>query len=104
MARFGGRSRRKAEGCRMDFVAFAKAPPKFHFWDGTWTEGGFSTYHLQEIYNFCRKHGPPTPTVLETGAGNSTVCFLHLEPARVVSIAPEASLFERIAEYCAPML
>jgi hypothetical protein len=52
----------------MDFVAFAKAPPKFHFWNGTWNEGGFSTYLLQELYNFCRKHGPPSPTVLERAA------------------------------------
>ena len=84
----------------MDFAAFARTPPKFHFWDGDWKDGGFSTYHLEKIYDFCRKHGPVSPTVLETGAGNSTVCFLHLEPARLISIALEQPLFDRVTEYC----
>jgi Methyltransferase domain len=84
----------------MDFMPFAKAPPKFHFWDGAWTEGGFATYHLEQIYSFGRKHGPPSANILETGAGNATVCFLHLEPARLISIAPERPLFDRIIEYC----
>jgi Methyltransferase domain len=85
----------------MDFAYFAQNPPKFHFWDDKWTEGGFSTYHLEAIYNFCQTHGPQAPAILETGAGNSTVCFLHLKPARLISIAPEQPLFERIRKYCA---
>jgi hypothetical protein len=80
----------------MDFACFAQNPPKFHFWDGKWTEGGFNTYHLEAIYNFCQARGPQAPTILETGAGNSTVCFLYLKPARLISIAPEQLLFERI--------
>jgi hypothetical protein len=85
----------------MNFTYFAHNPPKFHFWDGKWTEGGFNTYHLEAIYNFCQAHGPQAPTILETGAGNSTVCFLHLKPARLISIAPDQVLFDRIMKYCA---
>lgn len=84
----------------MAFASFAHNPPKFHFWDGKWDYGGFSTYHLEAIYGFCRKHGPPSPTILETGAGNSTICFLHLNPRRVISIAPDQPLFDRIKDYC----
>src|SRR5262249_68221 len=84
----------------MDFASFAHHPPKFHHWDGQWTEGAFSTYHLQAIYDFCRTRGPEAPVILETGAGNSTVCFLHLNPARMISIAPEQPLFDRIIDYC----
>jgi predicted O-methyltransferase YrrM len=88
-------------GLAMDFASFAHHPPKFHHWDGQWTEGGFSTYHLQAIYDFCRTRGPEAPVILGTGAGNSTVCFLHLNPARMISIAPEQPLFDRIMDYCA---
>ena len=84
----------------MDFASFAHNPPKFHFWRN-WVDGGFSTYHLGAIYDFCRKHGPPLPTILETGAGNSTVCFLHVNPKRFISIAPDQPLFDRIKDYCA---
>jgi hypothetical protein len=89
------------EDSRMDFASFAHHPPRFHHWDGQWTEGGFSTYHLQAIYDFCRTRGPEAPVILETGAGNSTVCFLHLNPARMISIAPEQPLFDRVMNYCA---
>jgi hypothetical protein len=84
----------------MEFASFAHNPPKFHFWDGKWVDGDFHTYHLEAIYEFCQKHGPPSPTILETGAGNSTVCFLHLNPRRLISIAPEQPLFDRINGYC----
>lgn len=48
-----------------------------------------------------RKNLPASPVMLETGAGNSTICFLLLEPKRLVSVAPDAKEFERIRAYCA---
>jgi hypothetical protein len=39
--------------------------------------------------------------MLETGAGNSTIALMHLNPRRLVSIAPDRELFERIRQYCA---
>jgi hypothetical protein len=39
-------------------------------------------------------------SIIETGAGNSTITFLHLSPQRLVSIAPDQALFERIRSYC----
>lgn len=51
------------------------------------------------IYDFCRNNLPKNPKIIETGAGNSTLCFLQV-PASVVSIAPDPELFERIRAYC----
>ena len=90
-----------SRGASMDFASFAHNPPKFHFW-GNWVECGFSTYHLEAIHDVCRKHGPPLPTILGTGAGNSTVCFLHVNPRRFISIAPDQTLFDHQGLlYCA---
>lgn len=74
--------------------------PDLHTWDDgkTWNSGGFERTHLASIYDLVRAQGA-RPRVLETGAGNSTLCFLHAEPERLVSIAPDAELFERIAGY-----
>ena len=61
--------------------------------------GGFSATHLRTIYELLR--GNPGPArVLETGAGNSTVCFLLAGAGEVTSIAPDQELFDRIAAYC----
>jgi hypothetical protein len=86
----------------MNFATFAVSPPALHSWDGgkTWNTGGFGTYHLQAIFDFCRQNLLPHPNIIETGAGVSTICFLHLEPNRLVSIAPDKELFERIDTYC----
>jgi hypothetical protein len=84
----------------MNFESFAESPPNLHCWDGTWCTGGFETYHLRAIYDFCRQNLVSHPNIIETGAGNSTICFLHLQPSRLVSIAPEKDLFERVDFYC----
>jgi predicted O-methyltransferase YrrM len=86
----------------MNFATFASSPPRLHSWDGgkTWNTGGFGTYHLQRIFDFYRQNLLPDANIIETGAGCSTICFLHLEPARLVSIAPDKELFERIDTYC----
>jgi len=90
------------ESASMNFASFANSPPNLHSWDQgkTWNTGGFSPYHLESIYKFCRQRLPAGPRVIETGAGNSTICFLHLEPTQVISIAPDKALFDRITAYC----
>ena len=77
--------------------------PLLHSWDRgkTWNTGGFMPEELKAIYDFARENRPVDAQILETGAGNSTIVFLLLSPARVVSIAPKAELFERIRSYCA---
>lgn len=78
-------------------------PPKLHSWDGghTWNTGGFEGPDLAALYAFCVAGLPPAPAIIETGAGNSTICFLHLGPRRLVSIARDGErLFERIRGYC----
>jgi hypothetical protein len=86
----------------MNFATFAASPPALHTWDEgkTWCTGGFGPYHLQAIFDFCRTNLSRDASIIETGAGCSTICFLHLEPNRLVSIAPDKALFERIDIYC----
>jgi hypothetical protein len=76
--------------------------PLLHSWDGgmTWNTGGFDRQHLGKLYDFLRDRSPRNPVLLETGAGNSTIAMLFLQPARLISIAPDAQLFERIRGFC----
>ncbi len=76
--------------------------PLLHSWDGgiTWNTGGFDREHLERLHDFLRDRLPDNPILLETGAGNSTIAMLFLQPARLISIAPDAQLFERIRAFC----
>jgi Methyltransferase domain len=86
----------------MDVEAYLRDMPKLHSWDGglTWGTGGFDASQLRVLLKFIQDHAPRHPRIIETGAGNSTIAFLHLEPKRLISIAPDQGLFDRIASYC----
>jgi hypothetical protein len=86
----------------IEFERYLRAVPKLHTWDGgqTWNTGGFEREHLEALHDFLRKALPASPAIVETGAGNSTICFLFLSPGRLVSVAPDAALFERIRAFC----
>lgn len=86
----------------MDFEEYLTSPPNLHSWDGgkTWNTGGFSGPDLRRLREFIDSELGPQPRILETGAGNSTLTFLFLQPGRLVSIAPDGALFERIRSYC----
>jgi hypothetical protein len=75
--------------------------PLLHTWDRgrTWNSGGFNAAQLRSMYRIISERFEH-PRVIETGAGNSTITFLHLDPERVVSIAPDLELRDRIVEYC----
>jgi precorrin-6B methylase 2 len=85
------------------FQSFVTALPALHSWDGgqSWNTGGFGEEHLRPLYSFLKPRLPKQATILETGAGCSTITFLFLQPGQIISIAPEASLFARIRSYCA---
>lgn len=85
-----------------DFEKYLSNLPMLHSWDGgeTWNTGGFERDHLERLHGFLKDNLPNSPVLLETGAGNSTISFLFLAPKRLVSIAPEAKLFDRIRSYC----
>ena len=77
--------------------------PLLHTWDlgKTWNTGGFSAAQLRRMYEVIDDRFPQRSVrVLETGAGNSTITFLHLTLRRLVSIAPDEDLRDRIVEYC----
>jgi hypothetical protein len=76
--------------------------PNLHTWDNkTWNTGGFDRWAFDPLHALIAKHLPPHPAFIETRAGNSTLFFLLHAPSRVVSIAPDPELFERIHTYCA---
>ena len=86
----------------IDFEQYLSAIPQLHTWDegATWTAGGFNKGMLKALIAFLRDNLPPAPAILETGAGNTTISFLFLKPSRLVSIAPDPGLFERLRAYC----
>lgn len=86
----------------MDFQKYLSNVPLLHTWDGgaTWNTGGFQADQLETVYLFLKEKFAVPPQLLETGAGNSTICFLFLPPRRLVSIAPDPELFGRIRSYC----
>lgn len=81
----------------MDFDRYLTAIPDLHTWDGgkTWNSGGFQAFHLSAFHRLVGRSASE-PVVLETGAGNSTLAFAYAKPARLISIAPNDDLFERI--------
>ena len=87
----------------VQFSEYLSDLPLLHSWDGgaTWNTGGFQADQLAALYEFLKARLPASPNLLETGAGNSTICLLFLNPGRLVSVAPEAALFDRIRGYCA---
>ncbi|SRR6266851_2699460 len=86
----------------MKFDDFLNNLPNLHSWDGgeTWNTGGFERYHLDTLISFLKPNVGLHPKFLETGAGCSTIALLFLQPSKLTSIAPEASLFDRIVDYC----
>jgi len=76
--------------------------PLLHTWDGgvTWNTGGFNAAHLAPLLDYLRRNLPESPVVLETGAGNSTIALNFLSPRRLISIAPDKSIFAKVQKYC----
>lgn len=82
--------------------AFLSDIPPLHSWDGgqTWNTGGFSRRELEILVRLVAERAGSSPCVVETGAGNSTIAFLAAGAHSLTSIAPDASLFDRIRAYC----
>jgi hypothetical protein len=87
----------------MDIADYLASMPNLHTWDNgvTWNTGGFEAYHFGPLHEVIAEFVQPGPAFIETGAGNSTIFFLLHNPSKVVSIAPDAGLFDRIRSYCA---
>lgn len=75
-------------------------PPLLHFWGGEWNTGGFHPGHLVRMMHYLSEAGGGRPLrIAETGAGSSTAMFVAMGAEKVVSIAPDAELFQRILAY-----
>ncbi len=85
------------------YEAFLADLPRFHTWDNgkTWNTGGFYAPGLRTIRETsdAALEGR-TPIIAETGAGNSTILFLLMQPKLLISIAPNPQLRNRIVDYC----
>jgi predicted O-methyltransferase YrrM len=85
----------------ISYAEFLSDLPDLHSWDGkTWNTGGFERQHLEPLERFLRGRLPRRAEMLETEAGCSTIAMLLMNPNKVISIAPDADLFERIFAYC----
>ncbi len=87
----------------MQFDEYLDQLPLLHTWDGgrTWNTGGFHKWHLRQMHDLLNDPALPVRSVLETGAGNSTLTFLFARPNRVVSVLPAGAtdLADRIRDY-----
>jgi precorrin-6B methylase 2 len=72
---------------------------KLHYWNGEWHSGGLGPHMLRQLfditYSFRSAGGA---TVLETGAGISTLVFLAAKPKKLLSIASKQDLVDRIRD------
>jgi hypothetical protein len=87
----------------MDFEAYLADLPLLHTWDSgeTWNTGGFSAHQLRAMHALITAHfGGDPVSIIETGAGNSTITFLQLPLETLVSVAPAEALRDRIFAYC----
>jgi predicted O-methyltransferase YrrM len=71
-----------------------KARPNLHQWGDGGLEDVFLRRYVNNLAALADEVGPLE--IIETGAGLSTLLFLACEPARLVSIAPDAELQSRI--------
>jgi Methyltransferase domain len=68
--------------------------PRLHFWDDSPQIGGLNSAIGERIIAELERYD--SPRVVETGAGGTTLLFCCLGAAELTSIAPNASLFDRI--------
>lgn len=85
----------------MTFEEYLVDVPLLHSWDGgkTWNTGGFEPSQLRQMYDFLKDSLPPSPFVLETGAGNTTITLAFLRPANQLVICPDDALLQRIRQF-----
>jgi hypothetical protein len=73
--------------------------PRLHYWGGAEQVGGLNREIGDRIIAEHARYD--SPRVIETGAGATTLLFCCLDPEVVTSIAPDASLHDRILEEAA---
>ena len=80
------------------FDMLFKDPPKLHFWAGDWQTGGLGWRKIFEDMSDMLKDSTQghSGVIIETGAGLSTLVFLLLPIHKLISVAPDPGLKERI--------
>jgi hypothetical protein len=92
-------SRRASE---VNFENYLSDLPLLHSWDNgqTWNTGGFEADQLRKLHDFLIVSLPPSPMILETGAGNTTIMLAFLSPTKHVVVCPDEALLKRITHFC----
>jgi len=86
----------------MEFNEYLSDLPMLHSFDGgiSWNTGGFDRNQLEALYSLLKGKLPAAPRLLETGAGNSTITMLFLNPSRLITICPDPEVVKRVKLYC----
>ena len=79
------------------FEALLAEKLKLHSWAGEWQDGGLSDDMLRALFELsCTVTADNAGVILETGAGLSTLMFLASGPSRLITVAPNSDLRDRI--------
>lgn len=86
----------------MQFDAYLSNLPLLHTWDDgrTWNSGGFEPDQLRVLHDFLKDRLAAPPTIVETGAGNTTITLAFLAPARHDVICPDPGVLQRVRNFC----
>jgi hypothetical protein len=86
----------------MEFKEYLSNLPMLHSFDGgiSWNTGGFGEHQLEALYSLLKSKLPAAPRLLETGAGNTTITMLFLNPSKLITICPDPEVVKRVQLYC----
>src|SRR5262245_36493009 len=87
---------RNKQGRQKLFAAILSEKPKLHYWSGECKYGGLGDDILKKLFDITSSM--TEGIFLETGAGLSTLVLLAAQPKKLITIAPEEDLKQRIEE------
>ena len=86
----------------ISFSEYLAEMPLLHRWEKSAppNTGGFEPAHLAQLRTFFERNLPNRASIIETGAGNTTIFFLMLSPQSLVTIDPSLGTHSVVTAYC----
>jgi predicted O-methyltransferase YrrM len=86
----------------ISFSEYLARMPLLHRWEESAppNTGGFESTHLAKLRTFFEHNLPNRASIIETGAGNTTIFFLMLSPQSLVTIDPSLGTHSVVTAYC----